>query len=362
MLAVLLLLRGVQGLHSTPLQGYPPVQDRLAFDTVGDVRREGLDLECFVGPDAAEIAGTEFGLVTNLVLRFKPLKDSSLTLVLHSEEGEDLLKAYLRPDSMQLVSYSTGQNATCKVDPREDITTSKLEFALQSVKLMYEGAVGAKECVAVAFQAWGTAVGYRLIAGAAKPGTIVTIHSIEWDGNRDMQTAVAAIALETKTGIALFRDSLQSTTDQSDLAAAIEELHSLSTTLSDLDLQLQSLTVRWQALKSTDYMTRPEHLIHHFRLVLRDLDKEVSHLYGRITTGALSEYAERFIHERKEVMPMEVLLGAYAWQIEKKLGELKTHIASLSRFNVVFLIGGGVLLAALSTVLMVRKAEKLHKL
>lgn len=109
-------------------------------------------------------------------------------------------------------------------------------------------------------------------------------------------------------------------------------------------------------------MTRPEHLIHHFRIVLRDFDKEVSHLYSRITQGALSEYAERFIHERKEVMPMEVLLGAYAWQIEKKMRDLKTHISTLSRFNVVFVVGGMVLLAAVVTVLMVRKAEKLHKL
>lgn len=354
-----LLLRCVQGLQNASLQSYPSAESGFPFDSIGDVRREGLDLEFYVGPDAAEIAGTEFGLVTNLALRFKPLQDSFLTLVLYSEEGEDLLKAYLKSDSLQLTSYLEGQNATCKVDPREDVTTSKLIFALQTVKLMYEGALGEKECVSVSFQAWGKAVGYRLIAGAAKPGTRVVIHSIEWDGN---QAAVAAIALETKTGIAQLRDTLQMTTDPSDLSAAVEELQGLSTVLSDLEKQLQNLTVRWQALKSTDYMTRPEHLIHHFRLVLRELDKEVSHLYSRVTQGALSDYAESFIHERKEVMPMEVLLGAYAWQIEKKLGELKTHIATLSRFNVVFLIGGGVLLAVLITVLLVRKAEKLHKL
>lgn len=362
MIAVLLLSAWALGDPTAPLQGYPLAEGDFPFETAGDIRREGRDLELYVGPDTAELAGTELGLVTNLVLSFKPLKDSFLTLLLHSEEGEDLLKAYIKPDSMLLVGYFEGQNVTCKVDPKEDVSTIKLVFALRSVKLVYEGALGGKECGFVQFQAWGVAVGYRLTAGAAKPGTVVVIRRIEWQGNQDIQTAVTTIALETRAAITQLRDTLQIPTDPSDLSAATEELHNLTSALNDLNQHLQTLSIRWQALKSTDYMTRPEHVVHHFRMVLRDFEKEVRHLYSRITNGALSEYAEGFIHERKEVMPMEVLLGAYAWQIEKKLGELKTHIATLSRFNVVFLIGGGVLLAALTTVLMVRKAEKLHKL
>lgn len=206
MLALLLFLFSGQVRASSSLPSFPSPAGLFPFETTGDVRRDTQELEFYVGPDTAEIESSDFGLITNLEIHFQPLKKAYFALSLHTSDGENLLKTVIKPDSMQLISYPSGQNVTCKVDLKEDIDKIQVKFSLGSAILTYKGSLGGKNCGNVGFEAWNELVGWKITAAAGKPGGLVRVYEVKWE---EKETAVRSIAMEIETEVNKMREKLQ---------------------------------------------------------------------------------------------------------------------------------------------------------